>query len=496
MSKTPSRPHGAEIALPLARPKPSKGQFEELMLRLLRHQSRRWLLLLTISELVLLTISAAAATYIRYHAYPDAMDDYSRHLLARSLAFGVMMVLGMAALGLYQIHLRQSWFGLLARQALGFVVGVLGLIALYYVVPQFHIGRGVMGIAVAFGFVVVAGFRAGFLRLTDGDLLKRRILVLGAGARAALIAQQMRRRADRRGFSIVGYVPHNGEEIKVPLESVAKPDAGLRAWAEREHINEIVVGPDERRGGMPMNELLECKQAGIDITELATFFERESGKVTLNLTDPSWLVYSQGFNASPIRYVSKRLFDVGAALAVLSVAWPFMLFGALAVRLESGAGKPILYRQERVGANGRVFRLIKFRSMRTDAEKDGVARWASASDDRITRAGRLMRRMRIDELPQIWNILRGDMSVVGPRPERPEFVKELSTSIRYYELRHCVKPGLAGWAQLRYPYGASAKDAEEKLKYDLFYVKNHNLLLDLMILIQTLEVVLFGGGAR
>ncbi|MGA9829314.1 MAG: TIGR03013 family XrtA/PEP-CTERM system glycosyltransferase, partial [Rhodanobacteraceae bacterium] len=361
---------------------------------------------------------------------------------------------------------------------------------------QFHAGRGALAIAVSFGFILVAATRAGFLRVVDAELLKRRILVLGAGSRAALIPHQMRRRVDRRGFTVVGYVVQSGEDVKVPFENVAAPDMPLRAWAERHRINEIVVGPDERRGGLPMGDLLECKQAGIDITELATFFERESGKVTLSLTDPSWLVYSQGFNASPIRYVSKRVFDICAALAVLSVSWPFILLGALAIRIESGAGQPILYLQERVGANGRVFRLIKFRSMRIDAEKDGIARWASKGDDRITRVGRIMRRARIDELPQLWNILRGDMSVIGPRPERPEFVNELSSSIRYYNLRHCVKPGLAGWAQLRYPYGASIEDAEEKLKYDLFYVKNHNLLLDLLILIQTVEIVLFGGGVR
>ncbi|MGA9422436.1 MAG: TIGR03013 family XrtA/PEP-CTERM system glycosyltransferase [Rhodanobacteraceae bacterium] len=495
MSNSKPRPHAAEIAIPQVPPR-SRGRLEDLMLRLLRHHGRRWIAVLAGCEFVLLTASFVAATYLRYHSDPEVFEGYAQHLLARSIAFGVMMVLGMAALGLYQTHLRQTWFGLLARPVLGFVVGLLLLIAFYYVVPQFHVGRGALAIAVTFGFVLAAGTRAGFLRVVDAELLKRRILVLGAGSRAALIPHQMRRRADRRGFTVVGYVVHNGEDVKVPFENVAAPDMPLRAWAERHRINEIVVGPDERRGGLPMGDLLECKQAGIDITELATFFERESGKVTLSLTDPSWLVYSQGFNASPIRYVSKRAFDICAVLAVLALAWPFMLLASLAILIESGVGQPVLYRQERVGVNGRIFHLIKFRSMRTDAEKDGVARWASEGDNRITRVGRIMRRARIDELPQLWNILRGDMSVVGPRPERPEFVNELATSIRYYNLRHCVKPGLAGWAQLRYPYGASSEDAEEKLKFDLFYVKNHNLLLDLLILIQTVEVVLFGGGVR
>ena len=184
------------------------------------------------------------------------------------------------------------------------------------------------------------------------------------------------------------------------------------------------------------------------------------------------------------------------ASGVLLLSWPLMVGAALAIRLESGRGAPILYRQERVGERGRTFPLVKFRSMRTDAEKDGIARWASKQDDRVTRVGQFIRKTRIDELPQLWNVLRGDMSLVGPRPERPQFVAELAKKIRYYELRHCVKPGLAGWAQLNYPYGATEEDAAEKLKYDLFYVKNHDFMLDLMILIQTVEVVVFRRGAR
>jgi len=245
-----------------------------------------------------------------------------------------------------------------------------------------------------------------------------------------------------------------------------------------------------------MEELLRCKQHGIEITELVTFFERESGKVKLTLAEPSWLVFSRGFDTTPLRRASKRGFDLIAASALLLLTWPFMLLVTLAIRIESGKGQPILYRQERVGERGRVFQLVKFRSMRTDAERGGVAVWASKNDDRVTRVGRIIRRMRLDELPQLWNVLRGDMSVIGPRPERPQFVADLADKIRYYNLRHCVKPGLAGWAQLRYPYGASIEDAEEKLKYDLFYVKNNNLLFDFLILIQTFEVVLFGRGVR
>ena len=348
----------------------------------------------------------------------------------------------------------------------------------------------------AFGFVLIVAFRVVFMHLIDVESLKRRVLILGAGESAALIPRWMRRRADRRGFTIVGYVRMGAETIAVPKDLLLVLDGSLLVWVRRLQINEIVVGPDDRRAGLPMEELLDCKQAGIAVTDLATFFERESGKVKLSLIEPSWLVFSDGFDSSPLRLVVKRVFDVSTALIVLALTWPFMLIVALAIRIESGAGQPILYRQERVGEHGKVFALTKFRSMRTDAELDGVARWATRNDDRVTRVGRIIRKSRLDELPQLGNVLRGEMSLVGPRPERPQFVAELAGKIRYYNLRHCVKPGLAGWAQLRYPYGASAEDATEKLKYDLFYVKNNNLLFDLLILIQTVEIVLFGRGAR
>jgi sugar transferase (PEP-CTERM system associated) len=466
------------------------------MLRFLRRQANRWLLLLVSVELLLLAASLNLAMFLRYLGQSDDLALVSKHLPERSVAFAVVMLMGMVALGQYQSHMRTSWFGLLARQAVGFVLGGLGLVILYYLVPQAYVGRGVMGIALVLGFIFVTAFRAVFLRLLDNKLFQRRVLVLGAGKRAEQIHNRMRRQSDRRGFIRLGFVPRSGETVCVPAQYLMNPEATLQEWVVRERIDEIVVGVDDRRGGLPMEDLLECRQLGVDITDLATFFERESGRVQLSLTDPSWLVFSGGFDATPLRRMSKRCSDLFIATLVLLLTWPFMLMVALAIRLESGAGQPILYRQERVGARGKTFKLIKFRSMRTDAELDGVARWANKDDDRVTRVGRFTRKVRLDELPQLWNVLKGEMSFIGPRPERPQFVVDLGKKIRYYELRHCLKPGLAGWAQLRYPYGASEADAVEKLKYDLYYVKNHNLMFDLLILIQTVEVVLFGRGAR
>jgi sugar transferase (PEP-CTERM system associated) len=466
------------------------------MLRFLRRQSVRWLMLLGFCELLLLAASLCLATYLRYFRNADELAEFSVHLPERSMVFATVIVIGMVAMGQYQAHMRTTRFGLLARQAVAFVLGGVLLVVGYYVVPQAYVGRGVLAIALSLGFALVMGSRMLFLQLVEVEALKRRVLILGAGTRAAQIHNQMRRRTDRRGFCVMGYMPHADEAIAIPAEHLIHRNLPLQTIVLREQIDEVVVGFDDRRGHLPMDELLECRQMGVTITDLTSFFERESGRLQLTVLDPSWLVFSGGFNATPLRQLSKRCFDLAAASLLLLLCWPLMLLEALAIRLESGPGQPILYRQERVGAHGCTFLLLKFRSMRTDAERDGVARWAAKNDDRVTRVGRISRKLRVDELPQLWNVLKGDMSIVGPRPERPQFVADLASQIRYYSLRHCLKPGLAGWAQLSYPYGATVEEAAEKLKYDLFYVKNHNLLLDLLILIQTVEVVLFGRGAR
>ncbi len=466
------------------------------MFRLLHRKANRWLLLLAAVDMVLLGLSLNLATYLRYLSHPDDLAKFSHHMPERSLAFAAIMLLALVALGHYQSHMRTSWFGVLARQAVGFVLGGLGVLIMYYVLPQAYVGRGVLAIALIMAFALMIGFRAVFMRMVDADAMQRRVLVLGAGQRAEQIHTRMRRHADRVGFHVVGFVPRENEETRISAAYLVTPEMPLYQWILRENVDEIVVGVDDRRGGLPMEDLLECRQNGVDIIDLATFFERESGRVQLSLTDPSWLVFSGGFDATPLRRASKRCSDLVVAALVLLLTWPLMLLVALAIRIESGAGQPILYRQERVGAGGKTFQLIKFRSMRTDAELDGVARWANKDDDRVTRVGRFTRKVRLDELPQLWNVLKGEMSFIGPRPERPQFVLDLGQKIRYYGLRHCLKPGLAGWAQLRYPYGASEADAEEKLKYDLYYVKNHNLLFDMLILFQTVEVVLFGRGAR
>ena len=451
--------------------------------------------ILWIVELSLIVLSVLVAAWLRFHTQQEDLLRFLEGAPLRALLIAFCVTGAMTAFGLYQDHVRHRHMDFGLRLVLSFLAGGVVLVVIYYLLPQTYIGRGVLAMALVISLLVVLLVRLLLARVFHVQVLKQRILVYGAGNHADLINQRLRRRADRRSFVVLGFVPVAGQAVVVDdSKLLSLQDGGLYALAQRMNVDEVLIAPDERRGGIPMEEMLQCVQHGMEVTDLSTFFEREAGMVPLSVVDPSWLVFSGGFDYSLPRRLSKRLFDLIAASVLLLLAWPLMLVTALMVWLESGG--PVFYRQMRVGERGRHFEIVKFRSMRVDAESDGVARWASRDDDRSTRVGKFMRKTRLDELPQLFSVLRGDMSFVGPRPERPQFVEMLTDQIRYYGVRHSVKPGLTGWAQLRYPYGASIRDADEKLKFDLFYVKNHGLVFDLLILLQTVEVVLFGRGAR
>jgi sugar transferase (PEP-CTERM system associated) len=380
------------------------------------------------------------------------------------------------------------------RLGAAFMLGfaVTGLVS--YLVPSLHFGPyalgGALGVALT-GSVLV---RTAFFKWNHLGVFKSRVLVLGTGSRVMRIAEFAQRNPNH---VVIGYVSLQPSKHYIPLPHVLpmEPGESLLSVARKYAINQIVVAVRDRRGGgFPVQQLLECRLHGITITELPTFFEREYRQVLLESLNPSWMVLGDGFRQGFLRQTVKRLFDLVVSGALLLLALPVMAVTAVCILLESGW--PVLYRQERVGQGGRTFTLYKFRSMKNDAENDGTPRWAATDDDRTTYVGRIIRKLRIDELPQIINVLKGDMSFVGPRPERPYFVDQLEKQIPYYALRHSVTPGITGWAQVRYPYGASVDDAIEKLQYDLYYVKNHCLFLDLMILIDTVQVVLWGKGAR
>ncbi len=424
-------------------------------------------------------------------------------LLPKACIYSLILMLSTMAMGVNQARFKEGELGVAVRTVVSyFLLGCLLLLVLYLLIPAMSLGRGVLAPALMLSFVLVTLARRVFVLVVGEEAMRRRILLVGAGHRAKELIEAFEDGASDRGVRVVGAVPAGEAEIAVPEARLINWPGSLFEVVVKEHIDEVVVVTDGRRrrgdGGapLPINDLLDCKLEGINVLEASTFYERETGKIEISLIQPASLVFSDGFRFSRLRDFTKRAFDLLICSLLLFLVWPLMLLTALAVWLESGCRGPILYRQCRVGLNGRHFDVCKFRSMRVDAEKDGKAVWAQKNDSRITRVGGFIRSTRLDELPQIFNVLRGEMSFVGPRPERPEFVSDLAQQIPFYDARHRVKPGLMGWAQLCYPYGASVKDAENKLKYDLYYVKNHSLLLDCLIVIQTVEVILLGKGVH
>jgi len=462
--------------------------------RIFKHYVRIPFILLGVSEFIVMILSISAAAFLIFDQTANQYSNYFNSSLVSALIYAFVMTLSMVAIGLYQARLREGVLGFLLRLSAALFLGTVALSLFFYLFPSLFLGRGVLLLAELLSFVGIALIRNA-IYFSGSTIFKKRILVLGAGERAASITE-LRRKSDQIGFSIVGYVHVRGEKDVVEQKNVIYLNSSLLDYCVDENIDEIVIAINDRRKTLPMAELLDCKMSGVDIVDVLQFFERETSKIKLDHLHPSYLLYSDGFQQGIARQNVKRLFDVIVSSIFLLLTWPIMAITALLIMLESGFRHPILYRQVRVGEDGRPFQVLKFRSMRTDAEKDGKAQWAVKNDTRITKIGGFIRKVRIDELPQIFNVFKGDMSFVGPRPERPEFVGELSDKIPYFNERHRIKPGITGWAQLSYPYGASEKDSLEKLQYDLYYVKNHSLFLDFLILLQTVEVILFSRGAR
>lgn len=468
-----------------------------MAIRIFQHYWQLPLAILAALEVSLFFAAMYCGVLVRFGTWDIALAEQSvGSLPLRASVFAASTFVAMAAMGLYNARQRSRLLGMLTRIATAILASTLVCTVVYYLVPSLFVGRGALLISAAIAFVGSAMIRVVFDRVVNEDLFKRRVLVYGAGRRAGSIAR-LRRRSDRRGFAVAGYIPADGDELgHVDSPAIINLTSSMLECCERLEVDEIVVAMDDRRRGFPMDELLECRLEGIEVIELVTFLERETGKVRLDVLNPSWMIFSEGFRQGRIHGAMERAFDIAASLTLLIVALPVMLLTVAAIKLEDGLRAPILYRQTRVGQYGRPFRLMKFRSMRTDAESAGRPIWASKNDSRVTRVGMFIRKTRIDELPQILNVLRGQMSFVGPRPERPEFVLQLNERIPYYRERHSIKPGLTGWAQLCYPYGSSEEDATEKLQYDLYYVKNHSPLFYLAIVIQTVEVIVWGKGAR
>ena len=463
-----------------------------MMIRIFGHYVSKLYLLLGMVEFLVVFYSLLAGFHMRTSLAGLDLPGTPETLSYTALVYAAAMTLSMIAVGLYQRGLPFG-AGLLVRIGLSFLIASVAMSVVFYTFPDLVVGRGVMGYAILFTFVGVLGLRTLFFRLTHSELQSTTVLVLGTGLQAQMIADL---EPSQPGFRVVGYIPVNDEETSVPSRHWVRHDRRLIDIVLDYEVDEIVVAPDDRRLSLPVDEILDCKMSGTMVLDLLSFFEKETSRIKLEVLHPSWIFFSDGFRLSGLRNSAKRALDLFVGILIFLLTWPLMLLVALAILIESRGRGPILFHQVRVGLNGRPFRVHKFRSMRTDAEADGVARWAVKNDSRITRVGGFIRKTRLDELPQVFNVLLGEMSLVGPRPERPEFVEQLTKEIRFYGERHRVKPGLTGWAQLSYPYGATIEDARNKLEFDLYYVKNASVFLDLIILLETVEVVLWGKGAH
>jgi len=461
------------------------------MIRLFKHYIPHAVLLLGLVDAVLLMVAGDLAWSLRAQQIGMGVQDITTRLQPLAIFAGLMLT-AMIAVGVYGAESLRSVRFAAARLLVAISLGVIALGVLDWATGGHIFWRSILAYSslAAFVFLVLNRLILGVFLGTAA--FRRRVLVLGAGKRA----QRLRELGEHQesGFVIVGYVGMS-DGAQVVEEAIARTAIhNLKRHVENLGVSEVVLALEERRGALPLKDLLRIKTAGVHVNDFSSFLERETGRVDLDTVNPSWLIFSDGFSSGrALSGVAKRLFDITASLLLLILSAPFIVFGALAVKLDSKG--PALYRQTRVGLFGQTFEVIKLRSMRTDAEVDG-AQWAAKDDPRVTRIGKFLRKTRIDELPQTWSVLKGEMSFVGPRPERPEFVADLEDKLSYYAERHMVKPGITGWAQVNYPYGASIEDSRHKLEYDLYYVKNYTPFLDLLILLQTLRVVLWNEGAR
>ena len=449
---------------------------------------------LLILESILTCACGIAAVHIRFGS--DASNLLVRgHGLLKILLMIAVTQASFYLFDLYEFREIRKRGVLYVRtlQALGLSSIVLALI--FYVFPEMLFGRGVFLISLLFMLSTMILWRVVVIWLLGHPRLAERVLILGTESNAIELAREALDRPEQ-GYKIVGFV---GDDPKLVGQSLINPcvlglTENLQEIVNRYHVNRIVLAINERRGRMPLDSLIEMKlRDGLVIEESDSFFERLTGRVRTGTLRPSWLIFSEPSRRIAFYGQLRRLLDVSLSIVGLILSLPIMAITAIAIKLDSRG--PILYRQTRVGQHDRTFTIMKFRSMRIDAEPEGPV-WAEKDDPRVTRVGRVIRTLRIDEVPQFVNIIRGEMAFVGPRPERPEFVSQLEREIPYYSQRHLVKPGLTGWAQVRYPYCASVADAIQKLQFDMYYIKNQSLLLDVITLFETVKIVLFGRGAR
>lgn len=462
------------------------------MFRLFKHYIPHAVLLLALLDLAALLVAAELAWIIRAGQIGMAVEPIALRWTP-ALIFALTVQLGMIAVGVYSPEALQSRRFALMRLLAAVSLAIILLATLYFLFPGIALWRSNLAYAMPLAILLPMLVRLILPVLVGTEAFRRRILVLGSGKRAERIADLAK--ANGAGFVVVGYVTMTDNVPVVPTAIHRSAIDSLADHVVLLNASEVVLAIEERRNALPLADLLRIKTTGVHVNEISSFLERETGRVDLATVNPSWFIFSDGFTAGQrLSKFAKRVFDIAASLLVLAIMAPVLAIAAIAIKCESKG--PVLYRQTRVGLYGEHYTIYKMRSMRQDAEVGGKAVWASEDDPRITRVGKFIRLTRIDEIPQAWNVLKGEMSFVGPRPERPEFVADLETQLSYYAERHMVKPGITGWAQINFPYGASIEDSRHKLEYDLYYAKNYTPFLDILILLQTIRVVLWPEGAR
>ncbi|MEZ5758873.1 MAG: TIGR03013 family PEP-CTERM/XrtA system glycosyltransferase [Emcibacteraceae bacterium] len=432
------------------------------------------------------------ALAIRFDQIGDPVPGFNDYT-AEKIFYVVIVYLVLLATGLYRLETCRDIRISAVRLSVSMILSFFAISIALYMFPNIDIWRSVSVYAIILTYLMLISVRFFFLHFVDHESIETRVIVLGAGKRAKRVLESDDKSTSNVKFIAFLRMGENENEIEDAINY--KDIESLEGLVEKRACQEIVVAIEERRGTLPVSDLLACKINGTYISEAASFIERQVGALNLAMFNPSWMIFSDGFDNTKKRDLFvKRLFDVLASATLLIVSMPLLIITALAVKLTSKG--PVFYRQERTGLMGKNFDVLKFRSMTQNAEADGVPQWAQKNDARVTLVGKFIRKTRIDEIPQIFNVLRGDMSFVGPRPERPYFVEQLTQKIPMFDKRHTVKPGITGWAQLNYPYGASEEDSRRKLEYDLYYIKNYSIFLDLLILVQTIRVVLWPDGVR
>lgn len=464
------------------------------MLKIINHYFNKNILILFFLEFCVFLVSAYLGLILRFH---NRVFDFNelRSFMAHALGFAVIMLFSLCAFGMYRRQLNGEIRETIARIGPAFLIGFTIISAIFFIIPSFQIGRGILSLTFIASGIGVFFSRFIFLTSHHSGVFASRVLVLGAGDLAKECGELAESLRNTAKCMVVGYLRDGTETISVPKSQIILPKPTLYETVIEYNVTNIYVALQEKRGScFSTTELLDCKLRGVKIIDALDFFEREACQIRVNSLKPGWLVFGNGFEQSYYREFCKRTFDIIISIMIALISAPAMMLTAAMILLEDKG--PIFYSQERVGLAGTTFKVHKFRSMKIDAEAVGVPQWATTKDIRVTRVGGLIRKLRIDELPQIFNVLVGEMSFVGPRPERPFFVEQLNVKIPFYSVRHSIKPGITGMAQVKYAYGASIEDALQKLQYDLYYVKNNCLFLDFLILLDTVQVVLLGKGAR